>query len=285
MEKWFLFKLSESDALSLVVLGKIVHANESLPTSQTRAHRDFLLPNKPCELPGFTPQAYHKLALKPPPTTDIKSKVRHCLIHPSENVTKHTWGFHTWLDVGRLPATFPTRPDLPYDSNVWRWLTNPRASHHPPATPPIPPPSWMGGNNFLTFMCCTPVFTDKRKNQMLRRVEKELKEVEKLKLRSEIRAPPLDVHGNLLPPEKFKKYQHISTGGRFEPDSLQLLPNPLSNNLTKNWPCPNPLPHYKETKLKLALILNPPLSQDLVRNYQILIKDRIALPLHYLSTL
>ncbi|XP_006891434.1 PREDICTED: uncharacterized protein ENSP00000372125-like [Elephantulus edwardii] len=185
---------------------QIIHANESFPSSQTCAQHDFLLPSEPWELPGFTQQVYHRLALKLPPSTELKSKVRHCLIYPAENATQHTWGFHTWLDVGRLPATFPTRPDMPYDSNIWRWVTNCRAHQQPPAKPPIPPPSWMGKNSFLTFICCTPMFVDKsRKNQVMRRAVKELKEVEKLKLRSEVRAPPLDADGKILPSEKFKK--------------------------------------------------------------------------------
>ncbi|KAM9230199.1 testis-expressed protein 52 [Dugong dugon] len=265
---------------------QMVHSYESLLTFQTWAqHDNFLLPSESCELPGFTRQAYHHLALKLPPCTEIKSKVRQRLIYPAENATQHTWGFHMWLDVGRLPATFPTRPDVPYDSNVWRWLTNSRAHHQPPAKPPIPPPSRMGKNNFLTFICCTPIFVDaNRKNQVILKTVKELKEVEKLKLRSEARAPPLNVHGNILPPENFKKYRHVSAGGRFEPRGLQLMPNPPPNDLTKSWPCPNPLPHYQEKKLKLALLPSAPLSQDLVRNYQTLIKDRVALPLYYLST-
>ncbi|XP_037703917.1 testis-expressed protein 52 [Choloepus didactylus] len=261
-----------------------VHASESGPTSHTWAQREFLFPNESWELPGFTRQAYHHLALKLPPCTETKSRVRHRLIHPWKDAAQHTRGFHTWLDVGRLPATFPSRPDRPYDSNVWRWLTNARAHHQPPAEPPIPPPSWMGKNSFLTFICCTPIFLDgSRKEQVIRRAVKELEEVEKLKLRSEARAPPLDASGNILPPGNFKMYQHISAGGRFEPHGLQLMPNPLPNDVAKSWPCPNPLPHYQETALKLALLPSVPLSQDLVRDYQTLIEGRTSLPLHYLS--
>ncbi|XP_024896845.1 testis-expressed protein 52 [Pteropus alecto] len=181
-------------------------ASESLPAHHTRAQREFLLPSKPWELPGFTRQAYHQLALKLPPRTDMKSRVHQQLIHPWKGATEHTWGFHTWLDVGRLPATFPTRPDRPYDSNVWRWLTNSRAHCRPPAEPLIPPPSWMGQNSLLTFISYTPIFLDaNRKNQAIFSIVKELREVEKLKLRSEARAPPLDTSGNILPPKNFKK--------------------------------------------------------------------------------
>ncbi|XP_051029042.1 testis-expressed protein 52 [Phodopus roborovskii] len=185
---------------------QMVHARESFPTHQTWTQREFLLPKKVTELPGFTQQAYHKLALKRPPYTEIKSKVHHQEFHPWKGATQHTWGFHTWLDVGRLPATFPTRPDIPYDSNVWRWLTHFNAHQLPAAQPAIPPPSWMGPYSFLTFISTTPIFVDmNRKNQVIVRTVRELKEVEKLKLRSELRAPPLDTHGNILPPPNFKK--------------------------------------------------------------------------------
>ncbi|XP_047597987.1 testis-expressed protein 52 isoform X1 [Lutra lutra] len=263
---------------------QMAHASEPLLPPQTWAQREFLIPNKSWECPGFTQQAQHRLALRPPPCTEIKSEVRRRLIYPWKDAPQHTWGFHTWLDVGRLPATFPTRPDRPYDSNVWRWLTDSRAHGCPPAEPPIPPPTWMGQNSFLTFIHCTPIFMDEnRKNQVIVRTVQELRELEKLKLRSEVRAPPLDTKGNILPPKNFKKYRHMSAGGRFEPRGLQLLPNPLPSDLARGWPCPNPLPHYQEKALKLALLPSAPLSQELVKKYQTLIENRIALPLCHLS--
>ncbi|PNJ15304.1 T0163828 isoform 1 [Pongo abelii] len=192
---------------------QMIQASESLSPSQTWAQREFFLPSESWEFPGFTRQAYHQLALKLPPCTDMKSKVRQRLIHPWKGGAQHTWGFHTWLDVCRLPAAFPTRPDRPYDSNVWRWLTNSNAHRCPPTEHPIPPPSWMGQNSFLTFIRCYPTFVDmKRKKQVIFRTVKELKEVEKLKLRSEARAPPLDAQGNIQPPASFKKLECNGTG-------------------------------------------------------------------------
>lgn len=61
------------------------------------------------------------------------------------------------------------------------------------------------------------------------------------------------------------------------------MPNPLPNDLARSWPCPNPLPHYRERAARLALLPSAPLSQDLVRNYQTLLESRVALPLHCLS--
>lgn len=189
-----------------LVSPQMAQASEPLLTSQTRARREFLLPGAARAWPGFTPQASRRLALRLPPCTARKAEVRRRLLRPEKDAAQHTWGFHTWLDVGRLPAAFPTRPDRPYDSNVWRWLTDPEAHGRPPAEPPIPPPSWMGQNSFLTFICCTPIFVDEnRKNQVTVRAVQELRELEKLKLRSEARAPPLDAKGNILPPKNFKK--------------------------------------------------------------------------------
>ncbi|XP_034502459.1 testis-expressed protein 52 isoform X2 [Ailuropoda melanoleuca] len=273
-----------SEGTALMTKKQMAHASEPLLTHQTWAQREFLLPSESQEWPGFTPQAHHRLALKPPPCTEVKSEACRRLIYPWKDAAQHTGGFHTWLDVGRLPATFPTRPDRPYDSNVWRWLTDTRAHGCPPAEPPIPPPSWMGPNSFLTFLCCTPIFVDEnRKNQVRVRTVRELRELDKLQLRSEARAPPLDAKGNILPPKNFKKYRHISAGGRFEPRGLQVMPSALPNDFARGWPCPNPLPHYQEKVLKLAPLPSAPLSEDLVRNYQALIETRVALPLCHLS--
>uniref|UniRef100_H0VBZ4 Testis expressed 52 n=1 Tax=Cavia porcellus TaxID=10141 RepID=H0VBZ4_CAVPO len=274
----------QSSGLSPVHL-HMVHANEHFPQYQTWLQRQFLLPGKTWELPGFTRQAYHQLALQRPPCTDIKSIVRQRLLYPCKSAAEHTWGFHTWLDVGRLPATFPKRPDKPYDSNVWRWLTHPHAYRLQPAEPPVPPPSWMGPNSFLNFIHSIPIFLDgDRKNQVILKTMKQLKEAEKLKLRSEIRAPLLDAHGNILPPAKLKKSWYKSADGWFESQGLPLLPSAVPIAVARNWPCPNPLPHYQKKALKLAWIPSVPLSKNLIKDYQTLLEDRIAVPLHHLST-
>nr|XP_044995573.1 testis-expressed protein 52 [Jaculus jaculus] len=263
---------------------QMAQASASLLTHQTLAQREYFLPSVAWELPGFTQQSYHRLALKQPPSTEMKSKVLNRVRYPWKDPAQHTWGFHTWLDVGRLPATFPARPDRPYDSNVWRWLTYSKGHSLPAAEPPVPPPSWMGPKGFLAFINSTPMFVDaNRKNQVIVRTEKELKEVEKLKLRSELRAPSLDAHGNILPPPNFKMYRHVSEGGRLNTPAPQILPNPLPTAFARSWPCPNPQPHYQETVLKLALLPSAPLNPQLLRDYQALTEDRIALPLHYLS--
>ncbi|XP_005387174.1 PREDICTED: uncharacterized protein ENSP00000372125 isoform X2 [Chinchilla lanigera] len=273
-----------SDPCRREPLLQMVRANEHLPQYQTWAQRQFLLPRGTWEPPGFTRRAYHQLALRRPPCTEIKSTVRQRLLRPWQGAAEHTWGFHTWLDVGRLPATFPRRPDRPYDSNVWRGLTHARAARLQPAQPPVPPPSWLGPNNFLAFIGCTPIFLDgNRKNQVILRTVKELKEAENLRLRSEMRAPLLDARGNALPPARPRKSRHKSAGGWFESQGLPLLPNSLPPAVARNWPCPNPLPHYQEKVLKLAWMPSVPLSKGLIKDYQALLDDRMAVPLHHPS--
>ncbi|EHA99827.1 hypothetical protein GW7_05522, partial [Heterocephalus glaber] len=206
--------------------------------------------------------------------------VRPRLLCPWQGAAEHTWGFHTWLDVGHLPATFPKRPDRPYDSSVWCRFRHSQVHGLRPAEPPVTPPSRMGPNSFLTFICSMPIFLEgNRKKQEILRTVKELKEAEKLKLRSEMRAPLVNAQDNTLPLS-----WHKSTGGWFESQGLPLLPNALPTALARSWPCPNPLPHYQKKVLKLAWLPSMPLSKDLIRDFQALLDDLVAAPLHHLST-
>ncbi|XP_060046900.1 testis-expressed protein 52 [Erinaceus europaeus] len=155
------------------------------------------------------------------------------------------------------------------------------------ASPNKPSASWpCGGPPTLTSRPSTPLFQDEaRKRQVVTRTLQELQEGQRLKLRSEARAPPLDASGHILPRKGFRKYQHVSAGGRFEPHGLQLMPNPLPTELARSWPCPNPLPHYQEKGQKLAPLPGVPLSPQLLLNYQALIESQLALPCYYLSTM
>lgn len=185
----------------------MIHAQECPPTpTPTWAQREFLLPHKSTELPGFKWQPYPRAVPKAPHHMDRRAQVLCRVLRPHKDAAQHTWGFHTWLDVGQLPATFPSRPDSNYDSNIWRWVTNASAHRLAPADTPVPPPSRLGAHSFLTFICCTPIFLDsKRKKQVIAKTQKILREGEKLKLRSEARVPPLDAKGNILAPKNVKK--------------------------------------------------------------------------------
>lgn len=171
----------------------------------TWAEREFLCKERHTSWPGFSPRADHKLAVAKPPCTDTKIKVRQTLRCSWEDTSRwHIWGYHTWLDVGRLPPLFPSRPDIPYDSNVWRWVTAPRTYCLP--QPPVPPPSEMDGNTYLKFIAQGALFLDpKHKARAVAQIHKELQECKRLKMRSEGRAPPLNSQGNILPPKDFNR--------------------------------------------------------------------------------
>lgn len=179
--------------------------SEFLYKMATWRDRYFLKQDKSIAWPGFSPRPYHKLATERPPHTDAKIKVRQKMRCPlEESACWHIWGYHTWLDVGRLPPIYHPRPDQPFDSNTWRWITAPRGDAM--AEPPVPPPSLLDGNTYIKFIQGEALFVNQRqKERVLAQTMKEMKQCEQLKLRSECRAPPLDPAGNIKPPRKFRR--------------------------------------------------------------------------------
>lgn len=171
----------------------------------TWKERHFLCKDKYAPFPGFSPRPYHKLAVERPPHTDAKIKVCQKMRCPVEESARwHVWGYHTWLDIGRLPPIYCLRPDQQFDSNTWRWITIPRKQ--PMADPPVPPPSYLGDNTYIRFIEGDALFVDERhRKRILTRTKKEMKQCDQLKLRSECRAPPLDTEGNIRPPKEFKR--------------------------------------------------------------------------------
>ncbi|XP_069484600.1 testis-expressed protein 52 [Ambystoma mexicanum] len=181
--------------------------------------RDFLYEDREPAQTGFSPRAIHRLALVRPPNTNAKIEVHRRLRGPLNSGDFHPFSeYQSWVDISRLPPLFPLRPDKPYDSNLWRRLTSgnlsdesvSRTSHKSACGSPIksiPPPSRMTENTFLKFLSSRVLFLDeKRREQVISRTEKELKESERLILRSECRDPPRDSTGNILPPKDFKRY-------------------------------------------------------------------------------
>nr|XP_048699554.1 testis-expressed protein 52 [Caretta caretta] len=234
----------------------------------TWAERELLCKERHTAWPGFSPRAYHKLAVARPPCTDSKIKVRQKLRCPWEDTSRwHIWGYHTWLDVGRLPPLFPSRPDIPYDSNVWRWITAPRAYCMP--QPPVPPPSEMDRNTYLKFITQGALFfNQKHKERAMAQIQKELQECKRLKTMSECRAPPLNSQGNILPPQDFKRYRHLTAGRGLQSLCVQLQPVRPATRDCWDWPCPSLQPHYQETALRLALRNSSPVYEELLQKYQ-----------------
>ncbi|KAG8544019.1 hypothetical protein GDO81_023225 [Engystomops pustulosus] len=151
-----------------------------------------ILSDPPVHTSGFTPRSTHRIALQRPPYTDAKLELMRKLRSPlrAQQPPPHTLGYLTWLEVSRLPPLLPLRQDRPHDSAVWRQITAAPDSPGPRET--IPPPSRMEENTWDKFICCSGI----------RRSEKNLRT---LRIRSQGRAPPTDTHGNILPPEGFRR--------------------------------------------------------------------------------
>ncbi|XP_053112563.1 testis-expressed protein 52 [Hemicordylus capensis] len=231
----------------------------------TWKERHFLCKDKYVSWPGFSPRPYHKLAVEKPPHTDAKIQVcqkMRCPVEESSNW--HVWGYHTWLDIGRLPPIYRPRPDKIFDSNTWRWITAPRKDAM--ADPPVPPPSCLDGNTYVKFIEGDALFLDQRhRKRVMTRTQKELKRCEQLKLRSECRAPPLNKEGNIMPPERFKRYKHQNI-----PTSLSVQLQPVSPPSRQCWdyPCPSLQPHYQNAAVKFALKNSSPIYEEIVEKYQ-----------------
>ncbi|XP_075787118.1 testis-expressed protein 52 [Pelodiscus sinensis] len=234
----------------------------------TWAEPEFLCKERHTAWPGFSPRAYHKLAVARPPCTDAKIKVHQKQRCPWEDTCCwHIWGYHTWLDVGRLPPLFPSRPDIPYDSNVWRWITTARTYCMP--QPPVPPPSEMDENTYLKFITQGTLFLDqKHKEKAMAQIQKELQEYKRLKIMSECRAPPLNSQGNILPPKEFNRYKHLIAGRGLRSLYVQLQPVKPATRDCWDLPCPSLQPHYQETAQRLALRNSSPVYEELLQRYQ-----------------
>ncbi|XP_062991107.1 testis-expressed protein 52 [Elgaria multicarinata webbii] len=232
----------------------------------TWKERHFLCKDKYVSWPGFSPRPYHKLALERPPHTDAKIKVSQKMRCPvEEGAPWHVWAYHTWLDVGRLPPIYDPRPDKPFDSKTWRWIT--AAKKHPMAEPLVPPPSQLDGNTYIKFIEGEGLFVDQRhKERVLNQTQKEITWCEQLKLRSECRDPPLDIQGNIMPPKAFKRYKHLLS--KKSPAGVQLQPVTPPSRSCWNCRCPSLQPHYQEAAVKFALKNSSPIYQEVVEKYQ-----------------
>nr|XP_056711880.1 testis-expressed protein 52 [Euleptes europaea] len=234
----------------------------------TWKERHFLHKDKYISWPGFSPRPYHKLAIEKPPHTDAKIKISQKMRCPvEEGAFWHIWGYHTWLDVGRLPPVYRPRPDQPFDSNTWRWITAPRVDSM--AKNPVPPPSLLDGNTYIKFIQGEALFVSQRqKDSVLARTMKEMKQCKQLKLRSECRAPPLDAEGNIMPPLEFKRHKRPLPGKSPAPRCTQPLPVVPPSKDCWDYPCPSLEPHYQEAAVKFALKNSSLIYPEMVEKYR-----------------
>ncbi|XP_032894254.1 testis-expressed protein 52 [Amblyraja radiata] len=185
------------------------------PKPPTRAEREYLVEDKRKKLTGFHPRAEQRFAVHPDVTEEFLRRKNALLKHHCPSISSRGW-----LTLGRLDPIFPPRSERVYNSNVWRYYVSQSAGHHAnrdherfpnliaslyPIT--IPTPSSMRGNTWLRFVSCGNLYIDIRgKKKAIGLLEKELADDKKLTIKSESRMPPIDIFGNIIPPENQHGY-------------------------------------------------------------------------------
>ncbi|XP_077994810.1 testis-expressed protein 52-like [Glandiceps talaboti] len=189
----------------------------------TRHERENLYADKPTKYSAFSPRPIHKLTEKKPPKSWTSIAMNHKLRTsvPESTSVQTSEPYKLWLHAGQRDAPFPPRWDPQYDSNVWRNfgmsrgvkfdtsgkdITELIASMYPIQ---VPAHSEVGDNNYAKYLAEVPLIHDgKRRNIAISKSELNLQEFQKLKVRSEVRVPPVTEQGEIRPPSKFKRYEH-----------------------------------------------------------------------------
>lgn len=193
-------------------------STETMPTIE---EREFLMKSPSAHYSGFTPRPKEKLTRKRPPRTMLNIECQHVARGSvGESMQGHSsMEYRLWLEAGKHPPPYPTRPDPNYNSNVWsnfrqhfgfkttnegKKITEMIAAMYPLN---IPPPSKVGQYSYGKFLQETPIIrNEKQRAVAIQRTNNEAFEFKRLKAKSEGRNPPIDMQGNILPPEHFKRY-------------------------------------------------------------------------------
>lgn len=172
-----------------------------------------------------------------------------------------------WIDITDLDTTNIEKTDDEYNSNMWknfkfvrpkasagslahsRGISTPKRhkvinlpSHRKPNvdedpavrnmiadTYPLklPKPSKIGGSTYSKFLNEANLREQKRQRIGLQLAKTQGLQDRVLRIRSECRAPPVNIEGEILPPPEFKKYAHKVSVEYIE-DETMLEPKPLS---------------------------------------------------------
>lgn len=190
--------------------------------------RDFLSKREPSfySRPGFNNRAINRLANEKQSANSLTIEINH-LKREMPRGPKHIiplLEYQLWLEAGKLDKmNFKIEqpdPEVTFSSNMWRnfrassglsedkktSVTDSVSSLYPIT---IPCPSQVGSNtlsNFFDQNRYNMFKTDKTFNLAVARVDNEATFMKFLRLKSELRNPPLDYDGSILPPKNFKKY-------------------------------------------------------------------------------
>ncbi len=173
---------------------------------------DLILQNDPKKT-GFTPRPIEKYTRKRRPRNLLDVECNHLLRSTTEEFATGypSLTYRMWLEAGKHQPPIPDKPDPNYNSNVWRnfrenygfytttegqKISEMIATMYPLN---IPAPSKVGDYNYKKFLTETPLIQNpKAKRLAIERVTKDLEDFRKMRLRSEMKNPPLDQYGKIF---------------------------------------------------------------------------------------
>lgn len=214
-------------------------ADEGAPSRHpTIEERETLMKPFTPKRTGFAPRSIQQLTKRRPPHSTLNIECNH-LLRCSTDETAH--GHHPmmytmWKEAGKHPPPYPARadfakPDSNYNSNVWRNFRKSYGFHVDTKDQNIsemiaqlyplniPPPSKVGDYSYPRFLTETPLIKDgKMRKLAIDRTTQDILEFKRIRLKSEMRNPPLDESGDIVPPINFKKYAHRFAPPENNPD-------------------------------------------------------------------
>ena len=204
-------------------------------------------------LSGFTDRYINRLTTHKPTPTMLTIESNHLkreLNRDPKNITP-LLEYQLWLEAGKLDKmnfkSLEGDNKITYNSNLWRNFRNSAGllsnrkgtvSESISTLYPIniPSPSQIGPYTLAKYYQenKNSLFkSDKTYNVAVAKVENEATLMKYLRLKSEMRNPPLDWNGNILPPKNFKRYQPLGIFDSLssnETDKYQLKNNRETDN-------------------------------------------------------
>lgn len=168
---------------------------------------------KPVELKytGFTPRPTEQMTTAIRPTSTLNLDCNSFLQRPQSGKSPRSKTYEMWLEAGKHDLPKPDRPDRIFSSTLWHQIrkhynleTSQNVNRISDAVAKmypinVPPSSAMGDATYSKFIQETPVIQDKRlRNAMIQHSTNDYREFERLRLRSEMRNPPLNKNGKQL---------------------------------------------------------------------------------------
>jgi hypothetical protein len=188
--------------------------------------REFLYKDKDFRLDGFNQKPINRLVSAKPIPNILNIESNHLKRNFNKDIKDilPLLEYQLWLEAGKMDkANFKSvtaDPSVTFDSNMWRnfrqasGISSNRKSTVSEAISEmypinIPAPSQVGSNTLTSFYDQNrrSLFrSEKSFKSMSEKVDKEATIMKYLRLKSEMRNPPLDWNGNIIPPRNFVKY-------------------------------------------------------------------------------